>query len=505
MNFNVELAKAGIKKPLNNLGTVLSSFYSTIGSAKNKATFAAAITAQSCKVAMVGHSVMFGGNQNFYGATVYNLLRNALKTAFPETVFTFNNFAIGGTSAGQFVTTHPAITIGAISNLTYRESFEATTTSLALTTNSSWRNAVAAYQPDLLFIQFDLNETSYQTFATNLQAIIDDVNTNAAWSAKRPTMVLITSHVGVTNGAITTAIVRNCHKVIRSMASKNKIALIDAGRVYDILTLATDPYNITPAVTGELNQLGRMIANTVLPSTDYDSKIGTAYWTSALTLREQSSGSALRFYRKVSTVNGAAQCNVTTNTASTTPSLFYRADPLDANYATGTGRQYELRITGTTVQVYYWVAGSAVAVTAAITTLTNGVGVNTVFTMRAEFADAKHKITIIAPNNELKTFEFIDFQNLDGGYIGFGYGGSSGGWFNSGAIGSLSSGFVLEFWNSLPVGSAAYHDSDLLNTTNDWSSNPNSLGGNGVNHLTNLGYKVIYEPAIVNCLHQLQV
>jgi hypothetical protein len=476
----------------------LIPFQSFVGSTKNKSVFNTAVAANAAKVAYVGHSIVAGNNQNFYGATTYNLLRRVLKEAFPTVVFTFENYGIGGTNANQFVTGNPATTIAAPSSSTYREFFQ--NDSGALTSNGSWADKVAAFAPDLIFIQFDLNESSVTTFATQMQVIIDNINSGARFSAKRPSIVLVSSHTGINN----TAVVRGCHKVLRALAKKNQVPLIDAGRIYDILTTATDPYDLMPSVTGEFAFLGTLQSATNLNPTYYESKIGTAYSPTGVTVRDATGGANLRFYRNKLSADGVNQQEYTSNSSATILSLFYRADPLDANYATGTGKQYEVRITTTAVQVYYWPAGSAVAISGASATLTNGIGSSTVFQIRAEYKGAEHKITIYAPTGEIKTIEFTDFQNMDAGYNGWGFSGSSGANLARGAQGGLSAGQVIEYWNNLQIGIPTYTNADLVGAVNDFTTNINSIGGNAVNHLTNLGTKLVYEPAIFSVVRQLQ-
>ena len=221
-------------------------------------------------------------------------------------------------------------------------------------------------------------------------------------------------------------------------------------------------------------------------------------------MRDASLGTSLRFYRNVLSPDGANQNEITTNTVSTVASLFYRADPLDANYATGTGAQYELRITGTTVQAYYWPDGSAVAISGATVTLTNGAGISTKFQMRIEYKGANHKATIVAPTGEVKSFEFVDYQRLDAGYNGWGYSGSSGGFFGIGTVGNVSAGQVLEYWGAQDYGASVLNDADILGSVNDWSSSYTSSGGNAINHPTNFGHKLIYEHAFYDVARQLQ-
>lgn len=496
-NGGIESLTVAGNKFLTAQMLVRSLLPQSVGASANKAVFAAAVSANAAKVAYVGHSIANGNNQNYYGATVYSGLRSVLKEAFPSVVFTFENYGIGGTQADDFLG-NPNTTVAAPSNNVYREFWQ--NDSGAITSAAAWANKVAAFLPDLIVMQWDLNETDPAAFATSIQSIIDDINANARWSAKRPSIVLAASHTGIANQSV----VRNCHKCLRALARKNKLPLIDAGRIYDILTTGVDPVNIIPSVSGEIAWGGRLRAASALPAEFYESKIGVAYSPTGTNIRDQSSGASLRFYRSALSADGANQIEIATNTVSAVVSVFYRANPLDANYATGTGAQYEIRITGTAVQAYYWPAGSAVAISGAAVTLTNGTGTNAKFQIRAEYKGAAHKVTICAPTGEVKQFEFFDYQRLESGYNGWGYSGTSGGQLSVGLVGNVSAGQVLEFWSAQDFGAAILPDSALLGAVNDWSSNYTSAGGNAINHPSNAGYKLIYEHAFYDVARQLQ-
>jgi hypothetical protein len=474
------------------------------GSVTSKTVFTTAVNANAAKVAYVGHSIANGGNQNYYGATVYNMLRNSLKEAFPNVTFTFEDYGIGGTKAADFLG-NPNVTIAAPSATTYREYWQLD--SGAINTTAAWANKVAAFAPDLIVMQWDLNETDPNAFATAVQSNIDDINGNARWT-KRPSIVLVSSHVGKTNGAITQTIIRACHQALRALAKKNKVALVDAGRIYDILTTGIDPRNIFPVVSGEIGFGGRVTAAANLPAAYYDAKINNPYSPTGTTIRSNPSGNPLRFYRSRLCADGAIQGQCTNGSSSGTISVLYRADPTDINYATGTGSQYEARIydngTNTFLQMYYWSAGVATAISGATVTLTNRLGTNTQYQIRAEFKGCNHKVTVYAPNAEIKTLEFVDYSSVVSGYSGWDVGGTGGGFWTVGTTGNASAGDVIEFWDKPTSTFTVFSDTDMVGAINDWTTNPLSLGGNAVNHLTNASYKAVYENAFYDVIRQLQ-
>ena len=498
-NQTVIVGADGLPLPLTPNLSYLQSYVSSIAGS----VWAAAITNGSAKVAFAGHSIISGINQNYLSANLYSLVRAALKTTFPGVSLSFRNYGIGGTRAEQFLGVPPASVIGAQSNNTYRELWE-NDSMAASSPAGTWADKVAAFAPDLLFLMWDLNEVNYVVFGNALRAIINNINSGSRWAGKRPSIVLITSHTGLWNPAH----VRKCHKVTRAIARQYAVPLMDAGRLYDILTTGIDPVGISHNVTGEVSFNGAVQSARVLPATLFDSPIGTAYSPTGTSIRDQASGNnPLRFYRKTNIEDGAVQGSFVLAASGGVGSLFYRVDPADPDYSTGTGAQYELRISGTTAQMYFWSGGSATAISGATGTLPTGVGASyTKFQARVEFTGAEHRVSIQTPNAGRLEFDFVDFSSVDSGYVGYGITGIGGGYVEVGdrATAGVSTGSVIETWLPVPV-SSPYYSGEMLFGINDWYTNPASIGGNGINHLTNLGNKLIYEPAIGQVLKQLQV
>lgn len=58
-------------------------------------------------------------------------------------------------------------------------------------------------------------------------------------------------------------------------------------------------------------------------------------------------------------------------------------------------------------------------------------------------------------------------------------------------------------WDRPPSYGAIMSKADLLGTVSDFGTNPNSYGGNSINHVTGVGTKLVYEPALANVLSKL--
>lgn len=472
----------------------------------NKTAWTAAVGAGSGKVAVVGHSIIAGNNQNFYGATVYNAIKRVLGAAFPATTLDFRNYGIGGTRADQFTTGgNPNTTITAAAATQYREFWEADSGSL--TTNGSWLSKVQTYAPDLVFIQFDLNETNYSTFGNSLVSMLTGM---AGW-AKPPTIVLGTSHVGLTNGPVTPGLVRQCHRVTRAIAKRFRCYLYDAGRMYDLLTGQPDPVYIVPVVSGEMALLGQVPNNGNVPTSLIDNIVGTAFSPTGATIRNVTGGQPFRFNRRVATVDGANQQAFTLSATTGVASLFYRVQPNDANYATGTGGQYEIRVsdngTNTVMQAYYWPAGSAVAISGATFNFATRIGTNTKFQIRVEYRGCEHTVKVFNPTSgTYQEFTFFDHQNLEPGYNGVGIAGTGAGFIDVGSLASgVSAGIVFEQWSAASGGFRVFTDAELVGEASSvWNNSFNGAGGNGINHLTNFGQKVIYDYPLIDCIKALQ-
>lgn len=470
-------------------------------------TFKTAIIANACTVSLLAHSIGASANQAPISSGVFRLLKNRIKQFFPGVTFTFNDLAIGGTTAAQPLswTTPTNFTVPSTTKTNYEERW----VGISQSAGKLWMQYVADTAPDLLILQFDLNETNVQTFRTSLLALINDVDTDARWTAKRPSLMVIISHTG-TN---TPSIIRGCHRVARGICAEKGIPYADAGRLYDILTTGYETLDFLCNFDAELfmrvasagPSLGQVAigggAFTLDPTFWDVSNFGTSPTGSDLRSLDSN---PMRVLRKRNCTDGAIQQQASSFNASNTFSLFYRVDPSDANYSAGTGQAYEVRLSGTTVKLYHRASGGATTELGSMT-IANGVSSSSTHLIRAEYRGDRHYIECVDNGNVLTSLEVRDGRIIQDGYQGMGTtGGTTARWTVSTTNQKQSS--VMEFGNPVQIGGVAFSDKDLVGFggSNDFINTAGAIEGNGTNHPTGLGLAYLYEPAVSSCLEAIQ-
>lgn len=469
--------------------------------------FKTAVVANSAIVAVVGHSIEASANQAPISSGVFRLLKNRIKQFFPGVTFTFHDLSIGGTTAAQPLSyTSPTnFTVPSTTKTNYEERW----VGIAQSAGKLWMQYAADTTPDLLILHFDLNETNAQTFRTSMLALINDVDTDARWTAKRPSLMIMVSHTG-TN---TPSTIRACHRVARGICAEKGIPYADAGRLYDVLTTGYESLDFLCDFDAELfmrvasagPSLGQVAIGGGAFTLDPVFWDATNFATSATgsDLRS-SSASAMTVLRKRACTDGAIQQQASSFNASNTFSLFYRVDPTDANYSAGTGQAYEVRLSGTTLALYYRATGGSTTLLGS-TTLTNGVSSSSTHLIRAEYRADRHYIECVDNGNLLATLEVRDGNFIGDGYQGMGTtGGTTARWTVSTTNQKQSS--VMEFGKPVQIGGIAFADKDLIGFggSNDFINTAGYIEGNGSNHPTGLGLAYLYEPAVASCLEAVQ-
>lgn len=487
--------------------------YQNFSSAANLATFFSAVSANSCKCVLLGHSIAEGQNQNWPSANFYNILKDNIANAFPSVSFDWVNLALAGRKATQYGSAANILNNtgycgkvdetyassgffrAAKSASYYVDSWIDKTGSLnGSVLNKSWRNHVLDQSPDIVFIQFDLNDVDIISFKDAMQFIIDDFKNHADFAVKRPSLVLVSSHTGlsVPYTVITPELVRKFAVILRELARVNKLPLIDGGRVYDILTTGYDPVVKLP--TGEAffkyNGLYDSAESFVLNTQYWQNIVGVGYSPSGSTVRDQAGGQLVTL-RKREAQDVVMAGIYTSYNASSEGSFFYRANK---SSLTNLAERYEVRLSGSLVSLIYQAEGGAqsVVATAAISAITS----NSSHHVKVIVRGANHKVLV----NGIEKININDWRCFNVGYAGIGI--KNSGAFNKGT--NLSNGFYIEFLDSVYTQKARFSDADLLGVINDFASSADSMGGNGINHLTNLGSYYVYLPAIGVFIKQLQ-
>lgn len=476
-------------------------------SVKNMTTLKTALDAGSCKIAFVGHSITEGQNQNWLAATPVQIMQRAFARAFPSVTFNNVNFGLGGRSSYQYGSAANILdTTGYVGKASdtpstgyYRAANGATYwspswlsddgTRNGSTLNQSWRNAVLAHAPDLVIVNFDLNDTDLAVYKTAMQFIIDDINNHADWSAKRPSIILMSSHTGTT----TPSLIRQFHTCLRALASASNVPLIDGGRVYDILTTGKDPvsYNVSGEAYFRYDGAYNSSASFVLNTEYWANVTGTGYSPTGITLRDQAGGVLVALRKRacrdlrISGIYGSFN-------ASSIPALFYRADTASL---ISTASRYIVQISGSTLSLIYQATGGSQTTIA--TAAVSAISGSSTHYIQAEVIGARHVVRV----NGIVKINVLDYSDFSEGYAGLGISGASGNWFKGT---NLSGGFVIEYYDPITIDYAAFSDAQLLGAVNDFATNPDSVGGNAINHLTTLGYTQVYTPAIASVIRQIQ-
>jgi len=480
-------------------------------STKSMTTLLAALAAGTCKVAHVGHSITEGMNENWFGCNQYELRKRLMRQAFPSVNFNHCNFGIGGATIANFE--DRADTTGVVSTNTsvgtikpfyrpansssrYRTSWidDGGTFNGATTNGKSWRNYVLDFQPDLVFLQFDLNDFGVTTsaFKASYQSVIDDFNSHSDWSAKRPSLVIVTSHLGVTDQVAT----RKIMLVLRELARVNNLPIIDAARVYDILTTGYDPMTRQVSAEAYFRYDGTYNSSVAfnLNTTYWHNLLGTGRVSAGGVLTDSANTYLLTLRKRLAKdlqIGGMFICY----SANPRPVLMYRANPISAGSAFY--MYYFVQITGSTLGLYY---KDISGVTNTITTTT----------ITALATSTNIRIDVIADNcrhivkiDGVVKIDITDYSDLTAGWAGFGnnYAFSDGGWSKGTSIYNCS---LIEYYDTVRIANPKYTDVQLCNSVNDFATNPDSEGGSAAKHLKTNAHELVYTAPTVAWLKQVQ-
>lgn len=508
----------GIEDDVNSVGAFAKLAASgalsgqPITSTANLGKFKTAVLAGSVKVAFVGHSHLEGQNQNWHGANLSRIIESQLRRAFPDVNFVFANLSLGGRYASQFAS---GTYVGAANDSTPGTSFFRgaassnnvpevwITPDLSIngsTVGKSWVQHVKDFNPDLIFFLHDLNETSYITFVTAMDTIMADFQTAANWGGTAPSVVLGTSGTGLQ----TRELMLKVHRGIRAIAARYKVPYFDGGRIYELLVTGKDHANFD--VTGEAGfrydgGLSSGAAFNLNPAQwsmegGFLSSSSTVISPTGTTVRANPNTSDFRAYRKRPAYDGRVRAQFTATSSAPFHELYARRDP--ANAFNTSAEQYILRLDGSTLTLrgYYNGTNNILATATVPTAIANLV----VTHMELECVGGYIRGLV---NGK----EFINVTNYNIQHEGWwGVGQPVNG---QGAAVNVGTGFTNAFWMeffdpAVVFTSPLCTHADLLGTVNDFAGNPNSVGGNGINHLTTAANLNIYQSALAPVMRTLQ-
>lgn len=192
-----------------------------------------AIINGTLKIAIWGDSILAGGDLNNQNDTVASKLIKSLQKNLPNVTIISQNFSLGARTLAQAASdTYVAHNPESSDLSNFWRSWA--------TEGKSWRDHIKYFQPNLLIVGFGMNDAwgnpiaGDKNFATNLQSLIDYVNT---W-AVIPSIVIVptilpTKVEGRYNQRqdVTNSVAR----AARAIAIKNKLAISDANRLFQLL------------------------------------------------------------------------------------------------------------------------------------------------------------------------------------------------------------------------------------------------------------------------------
>lgn len=192
-------------------------------------TFSEAIKKGKANITFWGDSITASGDQVDTTKKYVDLYSNALVQSYPEVVFTFKNYGIGGSTVEQAASD------------TYLAWFPSK--------EDVWRNFIKDSEPDLLFVAFGMNGTS--TFKANADSL-NTIDTFTETFSKKPSLVLLTNFLPRQADTLTETSINirlNCMRSTREWAINNGYGLIDVGRIYQMTVGGYDEINTLPKKT----------------------------------------------------------------------------------------------------------------------------------------------------------------------------------------------------------------------------------------------------------------
>lgn len=456
-------AVASVTRPgagKNQEGYVEFDMFSNLG---DLTTFNAAVRSGTVKVAVTADSIVEGDRDGVYENSTFAILMRTLRQQNPGVIFVFANFAL----AGRGIATYFDLNYKGIAgpnddpaNGFYRPPGNQFTAQWpgGSVVGKAWADHVKDFAPDLVIYMHGANDLSGQgpIGAAQYKAALAYQNT---WTKKPSTAIATAALPAVAAGS--QVAVQVAANTARGIARELKLTLIDINRMFLLLRQAIDidymaylrddgfagyPSGWTPDAGSTLSLL--------------DSG-GFAI---------QGTGGAMRNTQ-------STDCNVAanftmSNWSSQTGEIWYRSL---GSLAT----RYTAQVTSGSVFLYW---GASIIGSASIASIPNNTQVN----LQAVVQGNQHRVYV----NGVLAFTVFDYNNLLSGAHGFRVTGGSG----------IVSALIVHTGNPLKVGIPKMTDVDFYGK-NDFSTNPLSEGGNGINHPTILANRVCWAASFAGFEH----
>ncbi len=431
----------------------------------NVAQINAAIVGGVARIAFVGDSILEGDRDGLYDNSAAAILMRVLREQNKDVAFTFANFSLAGRGIGVYADPNykgiaapdnPAVGF-------YRPAGNALNNQWpgGSVIGKSWIDHVKDFAPDLTIIMHGANDVS-GVGAANAAAWKSALDYQNTWS-KVPSVAMGTAALPAVSAGYQRE-VQPAADVVRGIAKERNHTLIDVNRVFHLFRDGTDVDNLfyvrddnfVSYPTGWTPDAGATLAPL--------DGIGYAL---------QGVGGAMRNVQSQD-----ANISVKFNMPDWTTQfgiIRYRS--------LGTAvTQYSVHVLSGAVFLYY---GATIIGSAVISAIPN----NTEVTLQIDVRGALHMVYL----SGVEVIRLYDYNNLRPGAHGVEITGASG----------LVYELIAHLGNPYVVGEQVLTDADIYGV-DDFAANPNSLGGNGINHPTKLANTVIWGHSFAPLIHHIR-
>ncbi len=423
-----------------------------------------ALSSGTVRVCFVGDSITEGDRDGIYDNCAAAIIMRTLVAQNPDVNFVFANFSLAGRGIGTYSDLNYkgiAAPDNAFSGF-YRPAGDELTRQWpgGSVIGKAWANHSRDFAPDLVVMLFGANDVfgDSKLIASMYKQTIAHQNT---W-AKIPSTALATAALPAVKHGYQNE-VQIAADVTRGIARELKLTLLDINRLFHIHRYATDVEN--PFYVREEHFPGY--------PTGWEPEPGTTLGVQNGDTTLFGVGAAMR---SIQTRDVNIQATfVMVDWAAQTGSIRYRS--------LGTGlTQYTAMIAAGTLFLYW---GGTVIGSAAIPLIPNG----TAATLRVDVRGELHRVFL----NGVQLISVRDYGNVRKGKHGVNITGGNGAVYS----------WVAHLGGDYQAGVPELTDVDLYGI-DDYFANPNTLGGNGINHPTKLANTVIWAASYFPLLQHIK-
>ena len=423
---------------------------SSVGNLGNLAVYNQALNQGVVRIAFVGDSIIEGFYDGVYENSTASTIMRVLRQQNPGVQFTFGNFSLAGRASTHYgLDTYVGQDVEDIAT-GFKRAAGSDDTALwpgGSVTGKSWMNHVRDFAPDMVFIMFGANDLSGNS-GYNVEILRRIIVAQNLWP-KKPSVAVAAAALPTT--AIYQEPVQISANGVRGFARANNITLIDTNRLY---------LQATKGIDIDSMQFLRK-HNFTSWATDWNKFPSSGLSVTPDALVVVGEGMAMRPGLVCEDIKISATFN-RSNTAAQSAGLYYRS--------LGTGLTQYTAMLSTGGVLLYW--GSTVIANYNYA-FTGGQDYNLTVVNRG----CRHIVLL----DGKEVINIFDYNNVLRGAIGV---------FMQGGYGVISN---LRVYPGRPI-QAGRTELTALDTygPDDFNTNEDSTGGNGINHPTKLATSIIW-------------